>query len=198
MASAQDVLNAVNGANTRLDGVNTRVDGSNTRLDGISTKVDAVNARLDDIKNKLDLVAQALGKVDQTLNWGFGQLITIGNYTNLALAENAKQNDTIICILEHISKNTCQLLNEAHLQTGMQAVIRDNTTELAELYAVTHAEAALIREREEALKKQIEQCCPPETPVPPCDYAPCQAPGRIEEPPRVDPRQRGGNNPPIN
>jgi len=196
MASAQDVLNAVNGVNTRLDGVNTRVDGTNTRLDGIGSKVDGVNSRLDDIKNKLDLVAQALSKVDKTLNWGFGQLITIGNYTNQALFENARQNDTIICILEHISKNTCELLNESHLQTGLQTVIKENTTVLAELYAVTHAEAALIREREEALKKQIEKCCPPELPVPPCNYAPCPAPERLQEPPRVEPQQRGGNNPP--
>jgi chromosome segregation ATPase len=186
MASAQDVLNAVNGVNSRLDGVNTRIDGSNTRLDGVNSRVDGANSRLDDIKKKLDLVTQSLSNIDKTLNWGFGQLITIGNYTNQALLENAKQNDTIICILEHISRNTCAILNESHLQTGLQTTIKQNTTELAELFAATHAEAALIREREEALKKQIEQCCPPQVPAPPCDYSPCPAPPRLEDPPKVD------------
>ena len=44
----------------------------------------------------------------------------------------------------------------AAVQTGLQTTIRENTTTLADLYSVTHAEAALIRERELALKKQIE------------------------------------------
>jgi len=177
MPSAQDFLNALNGANSRLDGVNNRLDG--------------VNSRLDDVKAKLDLINQSIQQVNQTLNWGFGQLITIGNYTNQALFENDQQNDTMICILEHISKNTCALLNEAHTQTGLQTTIAANTTALADLYAATHAEAALTREREQALKKQIEECCPPELPPPPCAYQPCPAPKPIGEPPKVDPQQPG-------
>src|SRR5262245_52261449 len=106
MASAQDFLDAINGANNRLDGVNNR---------------------LDDVKGKLDLINQSVQNLNQTLNWGFGALITIGNYTNEALSQNAKQNDTIICILEHISKNTCELLNESHTQTGLQTTIKNNT-----------------------------------------------------------------------
>ena len=178
MASAQDVLNAVNGANGRLDEVNNRLAGVHTRLDG-------TNARLDDVKAKLDVI-------NTTLNWGFAQLITIGNYTNQALAQNAAQNDTMICILEHISKNTCELLNESHTQTGLQTTIKNSTTALAELYAATHAEAALTRQREEALRKQIEECCPPEVPPPSCAYQACPAPRPLGEPPRVDPQQRRG------
>jgi len=178
MASAQDVLNAVNGANGRLDEVNNRLAGVHTRLDG-------TNARLDDVKTKLDLI-------NTTLNWGFAQLITIGNYTNQALAQNAAQNDTMICILEHISRNTCELLNESHTQTGLQTTIRNSTTTLAELYAATHAEAALTRQREEALRKQIEECCPPQVAPPPCAYQACPAPRPLGEPPRVDPQQRRG------
>jgi ABC-type transporter Mla subunit MlaD len=189
MASAQDVLDAVNGANGRLDGVNTRLDGVNGRIDG-------TNTRLDDVKAKLDTITKSIQDVNKTLNWGFGQLITIGNYTNQALAQNAKQNDTIICILEHISKNTCELLNESHIQTGLQTTIKNNTTLLADLYAATHAEAALTRQREEALRKQIEECCPPEVPPPPCAYAACPAPGPLGEPPKVDPQQPGGDRPP--
>lgn len=170
MASAQDFLDAINGANNRLDGVNNR---------------------LDEVKGKLDLINQSVQNLNQTLNWGFGALITIGNYTNEALSQNAKQNDTIICILEHISKNTCELLNESHTQTGLQTTIKNNTTTLAELYAATHAEAALIRQRDEALRKQIEECCPPKVPEPPCGYQPCPAPGRLPQPPKIDPKQPG-------
>jgi DNA repair exonuclease SbcCD ATPase subunit len=185
MASAQDVLDAINAANGKLDTVHGDLGGVNNRLDG-------ANSRLDDIKGKLDAVVKSVQDVNTTLSWGFGQLITIGNYTNQALAQNAAQNDTMICILEHISKNTCLLLNEAHEQTGLQKTIRNSTSLLADLYAATHAEAALTRQREEALRKQIEECCPPEVPPPPCDYAACPAPKPLGDPPKVDPRQRRG------
>src|SRR5205807_8624663 len=135
--------------------------------------------RLDDVKTKMDLI-------NTTLNWGLAQLITIGNYTNQALAQNAAQNDTMICILEHISRNTCELLNESHTQTGLKTTIRNSTTALAEPYAATHAEAALTLQREEALRKQIEECSPPQVAPPPCAYQACPAPRPLGEPPRVD------------
>jgi hypothetical protein len=174
MPSATDIYNELKGANTRLDGVNGRLD--------------AVNGKLDALKTAIDAVRNAVGQVDQTLQWGFTQLITLGNYTNDALAHNGHQNDTMICILEHISHNTCELLNEAHLQTALQTVIEDKTTMLADLFAATHAEAALTREREETLRAQIEECCPPETPDPACRYEHCPKPGSLREPPRIDPR----------
>jgi hypothetical protein len=126
----------------------------------------------------------ANSKLDQ-LNVTASQLLTLTAYTNLALYQNALQNDTIICILEKISKQTCELLNQACLQTPLQTSIEKQTTALAELFAATHPEAALIREREQALRDQIEKCCPP-TPVPPCcQYEKCPAPGPIPEPPGV-------------
>jgi hypothetical protein len=180
MPSASDFLNELKGANTRLDGVTGRLDGANTRLDDVKNKLDA-------LKTATDAVRGAVEQVQQTLKSGFTKLVTIGNYTNQALFHNAQQNDTIICILEHISKNTCELLNEAHIQTRLQTSINANTTLLAELYAVTHAEAALIRERELALKRQIEECCPPPVPPPPCGYERCEAPRPLREPPKVEP-----------
>jgi len=134
-------------------------------------------------------VRGAVEHADSTRQWGFAQLIKLGQYTNLALFHNNQQNDTIICILEHISKNTCELVNEAHTQTTLQTSIKNNSSLLADLYAATHAEAALTREREEALRKQIEQCCPPKPPELPCGYQPCPAPDPLRErPPQVDPR----------
>jgi hypothetical protein len=163
MASATDFFNELKGANTRLDDIKTK-------LDGLQATADAIN---------------------QTLQWGFVQLITLGVYTNQALAENAKQNDTIICILEHISKNTCELLNEAHIQTGLQTIIEKKTTILADLYAASHGDAAFVSMRLEALQKQIEACCPPKPPKPVCDYQPCPKPPPLGDPPPVDPQPPG-------
>ena len=158
----------------------------------LDTKLDELRTRLDTLHTDVQQVNTSVHQVNGTLVNGFGQLITQAAYTNQALHHNAQQNDTMICILEHISKNTCLLLNEAHVQTGLQTTIRNSTSLLADLYAATHAEAALTRQREEALRKQIEECCPPEVPPPPCDYAPCPAPKPLGEPPKVDPRQRRG------
>jgi len=188
MASATDFLNELKGANSRLDGVNTRLDAITTRIDGTNTRLDTVNNKLDALKASTDAVRAAVEQVDKTLQWGFTELITLGIYTNQALAQNAKQNDTMICILEHISQNTCSLLNESHLQTGLQTNINKNTTLLADLYAATHADAALTRERMEELRKQIEVCCPPRLPEPVCGYVPCDKPDRLGDPPRVDPQ----------
>jgi hypothetical protein len=133
------------------------------------------NHRLDQISSKLDTLIT-------TVSDNFSQLLTLTTYTNQALYQNAQQNDTIICILEKISKQTCELLNQACLQTALQTAIGKNAATLAELFAATHADAALTREREQALRDQIERCCPPPTPRPCCHYEPCPAPKPLGPP----------------
>jgi hypothetical protein len=151
MPNASDIFNEIKGANSRLDGVNSRLDDVKGKLDALKTSTDAVRASVDN--------------VNKTLQNGLGTLITLGIYTNQALFHNAQQNDTMICMLEQISKNTCNLVNQAFLQWQLQVEISKNTQTLAALFAATHAEAALTREREEALRQQIEKCCPPKPPI---------------------------------
>jgi hypothetical protein len=97
MPSADDLFNQLVAANNRLE---------------------AIKGNLLDVEAATDAVKFAVNQVNSTLTTGFGQLVTQGDYTNKALSQNAKQNDTIICILEHISKNTCELLNQSVIQTG--------------------------------------------------------------------------------
>lgn len=123
--------------------------------------------------------------VNTTLATGFGQLVTQGQYTNQALSQNAKQNDTIICILEHISKNTCELLNQSVIQTRLQTDIDKGESALADMFATVHPDAALERERLRALRAQVERCCPPPKPEIPCNYAKCPAPPPLGNPPTV-------------
>lgn len=176
MPSAQDILNAINGIEDRLGDVSGTAGGVNGRLEDIKGKLDSINASI----SAVDAHVQA---VQQALQWGFQQLITLGQYTNQALFHNDQQNDAMICLLQQISNNTCQILNEAHTQTGLQTKIEKSSDELAQLYAVTHAEAALVREREARLRKQIEECCPPEPPAPACVQDRCPAPAPFREPP---------------
>jgi hypothetical protein len=132
------------------------------------------NQRLNDVKALL-----------QSLQASVDNVAALNGYANQALFHNAQQNDTIICILEHISSNTCALLNEAAVQTRLQRSIEESTRKLAALFAASHAEAALAFETQEELRQQIEKCCPPPTPQPPCQHERCKAPGPLE-PPRTD------------
>lgn len=185
MPSSSDFYNRLVDANDKLDGANGRLDTANAHLGTIEGKLDA-------IVHAVQTATNAVHQVNHTLQTGFARLITIGNYTNQALYQNAQQNDTMICALENISRNTCALLNEAHMQTELQKSIKDSATTLADLYAATHGEAAVARERLEELRRQVEECCPPKVPPPPCQYQACPKHfGRLEEPPKVSPGSDG-------
>ncbi len=160
--------------------------------DDLFNQLVAANNRLEDIKGDLVDVKGAVNAVNATLTHGFSQLVTLGQYTNQALYQNDQQNDTIICLLEHISKNTCALLNEAALQTAAQLDMERDMNALESMFATVHAGAALEAKRLHALKEQIEKCCPPEKPRPPCEFEACPAPKPIGPPPQL------GDNKPKN
>ena len=194
MPSAQDILDAVNNNTTviggRLDDVKGKLDTANNHLAAVEGKLDAINASVQAGDSDVQ-------KVQQLLLWGFQQLITLGEYTNQALFHNDQQNDTMICLLQQISVNTCGTWNEAHTQTKLQENIKAAACKLADLYAATHGDAALILEREERLRRQIEACCPPEPPEPVCVEQPCPLPRPFEkEPPGTQPPPRIEQRPP--
>ena len=139
--------------------------------------------RLDDVKGKLDTVNNNLQSVQQVLLWGFQQLITLGQYTNQALFHNDQQNDTMICLLQQISVNTCGIWNEADAQTPLQEAIKAAVRRLADLYAAGHGDVAFTLEREEELRRQIEACCPPQPLTPVCVEKPCPTPRPFDEKP---------------
>jgi hypothetical protein len=155
------------------------------QLVAANTKLDQINGGIADVKTSVDAVRDAVEHVDATLSSGFSALITLGEYTNDALYQNDNQNETIICNLEKITRQTCQLLNEAHTQTQLQTSIEHGTTTLVDLFSTVHAEAALDLERREALRREIEECCPPEPQPPVCVYEPCEKPQRLKKPPKV-------------
>ena len=142
--------------------------------------------QLKQANDKLSDLAPLRADVEQLssiLSAGLNQLVTLTTYEAQALFQNALQNATIICILEKISKQTCELLNQACLQTALQTQIQTNTAAIADIVAAAHPEAALIREREQALRNELEKCCPPTQPKPCCHYAACKAPEQIDPPP---------------
>jgi hypothetical protein len=154
-------------------------------VDDFYTELQGVNTRLDDVNSHLGTLEGLVTDVNNTLITGFGDLVKIGNYTNEALYDITQQNDTIICNLEKISKQTCQLVNEAYKQTRLQTSIERGTTKLVDMFSSVHAEAALDLERRTKLKEEIDACCPPRPEPPACVYEPCKKPEPIETPPKV-------------
>jgi hypothetical protein len=163
MASIDDCYNQLVAANGELSQIDQGIQTVNNSLQTVDADVQATTAAV------------------QT---GFGQLYTIANYTNQLLLYQIQQNDTMVCYLEKITRQTCALLNDAALQTAAQQAMREDLDDLRQLYELANPAAAVEQHRLEALKAQVEKCCPPPVPTPPCKFEPCKQPGDVPPPPR--------------
>lgn len=156
-----------------LQKINTNLQITHNDDLAIKAAVDAGTAATNNVRNSVDQAVQQL------------KLLVVGQaYTNAALFHLTQQTDTMICILEHISRNTCALLNEAHQQTGLQGAIAGNTHDILEIEETAQPGGALELARSKAAKQEIERCCPPPLPKPVCTYGPCPTPTTRLEPPR--------------
>jgi hypothetical protein len=158
MASIDDCYNQLVAANGELSQIDLGIQTVNTSVQAVDTDVQATTA---------------------AVTAGFSQLYTIANYTNQLLLYQIQQNDTMVCYLEKITRQTCALLNEAALQTAAQQAMRADLDDLKQLYELANPAAAVEQSRLEDLKAQVEKCCPPPVPTPPCKFEPCKQPGDI-------------------
>ena len=149
------------------------------------------NAHLQQIHTddvRLNGITDTIGQTLDTIEQQGRTLLSLQTYANEALTHLVKQTDTVICILETVSKQTCALLNEAHTQTGLQTSVKESTATLVELYKTVHPQAALEQSRLQALRDQMTECCPPEPPAPFCTYEPCAPPSPLpNQPPAPEP-----------
>jgi hypothetical protein len=161
-------------------------------LNDFFTELQQVNANLQQLHNDslaetaaTNSVRASVDQVNATLIAGFTSvsqglqvIANLQHLTNRFLFHKIKQEDTIICILEKVSKNTCELVNEATVQTRLQSEIRDADDELRLLFETVNASAALEFQRLKKVQADLEACCPPEIPPPACVYEPCPSPPR--------------------
>jgi hypothetical protein len=143
-------------------------------LDDAYNQLVEANSHLTDVHNDVQAVKASTDAVNASVKAGFNELGQLVGF-------EIKQNMTIICNLEKISKQTCELVNQATRQTVAQESMAATLTGLKQLYELSNPEAAVEQGRLEGLRRQIEECCPPERPEPPCKYEPCKDPGK---PPR--------------
>jgi septation ring formation regulator EzrA len=161
MASVSDVYDKIVEANDRLGTVHNDLDQANTQL---TTIIDVLQLFL------------------TTLEKGFADVTSAQAVTNSSLHHLNRQTDTVICSLEHVSRNTCGIWTEANWQTPLQREMQAAAQGLLEISESVHADAALERRRLAGIRTELEECCPPEEPRPICTYEPCPAPPPPEEP----------------
>jgi hypothetical protein len=149
---------------------------------------------IDDVYNEIKGANTKLGTVVtelQTLTTVAQNVQMFEAYNAKALAHLSTQTDTVICLLEHIAKNTCGINNEADAQTALQKRITRATRTMAEILETVHAEAALDLKRLKKIRKRVEECCPAPKREPPCKYEPCSKPKALEAAP-AEKKQKSG------
>jgi hypothetical protein len=147
------------------------------------------NDKLDQINVSTIGQANGLSQLDGDVNTGFKATVDalhaiaqIDTEVVKLLFHLTQQADTMICALEHISKNTCEMLTQSVMQTRIQDRIREDADALRDIEESAHPEAALLRQRLAALRAEVERCCPPEEPKPACTYEPCPQPRPVGMP----------------
>jgi hypothetical protein len=184
MPSINDVFNELQQANGNLQQIHTDIVDLATRTDNVADAVAQAETTLHS-----DLV-QANNRLDGLVQIG-STLIGLQTYANRALYHHSLQTDTVICLLDRIAREACEIQNEAHVQTGLQLSMAHDQARLRALYEHEHAAATLQQTRIEELRTEIQACCPPEEPEPACEFEPCPTPPRIDPPPNDGPRDDG-------
>jgi len=177
MASINDVFNELQAVNTTLGQIHADGVAEINATNQVKASVDTLDA---DVKAGFAATINALNTIAK-----------IDIEAVKLLFHLTQQADTMICALEHISKNTCGILTQATIQTQLQTSLRDDADVIRDIEEFKHPEAVLERQRLAELRTQIERCCPPEKPKPACNYEPCLSPRPVELPdlPRIDNEQ---------
>jgi hypothetical protein len=106
----------------------------------------------------------------ETVNELLKTLIEVGASGNEMLARLSSKLDTAICILEHISRNTCQTLNEVHEQ---KRLLHDVLIECRELCTPAQHKVPICPEEPPLTEHKREDCCERQKPELYCKYEPC-------------------------
>lgn len=115
------------------------------------------NSQLTTLHNDLRQVNTSVEAGTAAIDSGFSGLDQLVEYTNQLLAYEIEQNQTIICNLEKIAKQTCELLNQAVLQTAAQQAMRDDLHDVKQLSELANPAAAVEQHRLEALNRKTRR-----------------------------------------
>ena len=144
-----------------------------------------VNGKLDQVQLNTSLIAN----LNSSINQGFNDtvdtlnvLIKVNIEAVKLLYHQTKQADTMICYLDQISQNTCNILTQVAIQTDLQTRLQKDVDALLYISESVNATVAVERQRHDELRAQIERCCPPPPLQPVCTFKPCDKPEPVKEP----------------
>jgi hypothetical protein len=169
MPTLNDAFNELQAINANLQVLHADNGQLLAEQTAIKAAVDAGTVATQAVKAAVDAGTLVLDAIAQ------GQQVT-----NTILLHLSHQTDTLICAAEAIARNTCAILNEAHRQTKLQAIIVACEEALLDIAKTTNPGAELDRARRQSEREALERCCPPEVEPPVCKYAPCPAPPPLE------------------
>ena len=187
MPSIQDVADQIN---AKLDTISTNTASTASNTSAIKTGVNTTNTKLTGID-------QTLTQIDAHLQAGFTNIsqgifaLTELEKVAVALADqNRKQNDTIICLLEHSNEMLCGITRKLTRQLELSEGILRSTRRIEGIEERVHPGEAADYDRLGVLNGKIEECCPPERPpLEPCpdacpksDYRPVSPKGQDWKP----------------
>lgn len=139
-------------------------------------KLDALIGRADESNDWLEELRQLVDDGFVAVSEGLKQVQQRQDLANRLALFQIRQQDTMICALEKISKNTCDLVVQSKLQTELQTEIRTTNVALESMFATAHPAAALEHARALDTQKRLAQCCSETRKPPPCLYEPCERP----------------------
>jgi hypothetical protein len=154
-----------------------------TRLDDIKTNTLNTSNNTSTVINQLTQLNSAVVQVNSTAQLGFtnlaqglGLLIQLEMQSNDLLASNDKQNQTIICWLDHIAHVLCDIKHNTDTELKVQKNISATLTDLDDVFDLVHAREAMEVRNQRQVEKRLEECCGKPDPEPPPCFQNCEAP----------------------
>jgi len=184
MPSIETIANEVKAIVTDIKS-DTNSIKSNTNT--IKNDTSAIKTNTDTIINRINQLDTDVKNGFTNLAQGVQVLIALGMQSNQLLADNNKQNETIICWLTNIANTVCEVKRNTDQEVVLQTDISTTLHHLDDIGELVNSREAIDVANRYALERRLDKCCPPrEDPVRPC-FEQCAAPKTTKfEPVRSD------------
>jgi hypothetical protein len=167
MPSIQDVADQIN---NKLDDIVVNTATTATVATDIRTEIQTLNAE----------VATMDGHLQAGLSNLAAGLFAVWEVEKAQLVEqrhHTRQNDTVICLLEHANDLLCGITRKLTTQLQLSRDLVESTRRLEGIAERAEPAAAGDYDRLQAVQHRLDACCPPDQPEPePCPE-PCPVPG---------------------
>lgn len=154
-----------------------------TRLDDIKSYTVGTRDNTAAIINQLTQLDIKVGQVNNTAQLGFTNvaqalavLIQLGIQNNDLLASNDKQNQTIICWLDHVAHVLCDIKHNTDTEIKLQKEMSTTLSHLDDVLELVHAREAMEVKNQYDLESRMEECCPKKDPDPQPCFRDCESP----------------------